>query len=233
MRQGVRRPNKSYAAATECHKVLYDAAYHAAQMLGGFEPPRPKEPMTCPPVPPPPMCPASPPAAPLRAQAIMIPRRPTPSHFSVGFGAVVGSGIVSKLGAGPLILLGFVPSQRLPQLHVEFEGSWTSQMVESTRLHSIPLVTSLCWVPGIVRFCGGLSTTILFSNQLPNHESRVFGPNFRVGTELCNHRRFSLRADVFGRIALTQETFGRTIAMVDDASQFTGGVAVLGVWAPD
>ncbi len=225
-----------YPATTECHKVLYDTAYDAAEMLGAFEPPPPKEPVTCPvalppPVPPAPPCPRCPPTPPFKLPPFTLPS--TSPRFFIGLGAVVGSGIVSKLGAGPLILLGFVPSQRLPQLHVEFEGSWTSQMVESTRWHAIPLVGSLCWVRDNVRFCGGVATTIVFSNQLPNHESRVFGANFRVGTELFNRGPFLIRADVFGRVALAQRTFGGTINMLDEASPVTGGVAVIGGWALD
>ncbi len=225
-----------YAPTTECHKVLYDTAYGAAEMLGAFKPPPPQEPVTCPtcpPNPPPPICPPSPPAAPLRAQAIMIPRRPTPAHFSVGFGAVVGSGIVSKLSAGPLVLVDVIPASRLSSLHIEIEFAYTSQAVDSTRWHSIPLVGSLCWAPGIVRFCGGFATTILFSNQSSNSELRMFGPNLRVGTELFNHGPISLRADVFGRIALIQQTFGQTIRGLDEASPFMGGVSVLGAWAAD
>jgi hypothetical protein len=163
-----------------------------------------------------------------------------PYRSYIGIGAVVSSGISSELGFGPYMMLGFVPSRRLSQLHIEFEGSWTSQSSpssttsESIRLHSIPLVGSFCWVRGIVRFCGGLATTIFFSNQSSiNNELHVmFGGNFRVGTELFVRGPFSIRADVFGRIAFAQRWFANGVAF-DGATPFAAGLAVLGAWSFD
>lgn len=227
--------HKLYVATAECHKVLYDTAYDAAQMLGAFEPPPPKESVMCPvsaPLPPkePTPCPPLVRPCPTCPPPVRVP--PAPSRFFVGVGGLMGSGVVSEIGAGPLMLLGFVPSNHLP-LHVELEGSWTSQLTESMRLHSIPIVTSLCWVRGVVRFCGGLATTLLFANQLPNHEIRMVGANFRVGTELFNRGPFSIRADVFGRIAFAQQTLDTIIDRGDKASPFRGGVAVMGLWGFD
>jgi hypothetical protein len=138
------------------------------------------------------------------------------------------------------MMLGFVPSRRLPDLHVEIEGSWTSQSSppsptsESIRLQSIPLVGSFCWVRGIVRFCGGLATTLLYSNQSPHNDELhlMFGGNFRVGTELFVHGPFSIRADVFGRIAFAERRFGNPVAF-DGATPFAAGLAVMGVWSFD
>jgi len=125
-------------------------------------------------------------------------------------------------------MLGFVPSRRLPDLHVEFEGSWTSQSSrssmtsESIRLHSVPLVGSFCWVRGIVRFCGGLASTIFSSNQSSNNDPLhlMFGANFRVGTELFTRGPFAIRADVFGRFAFAQRKFGNATMALDDPTPF-------------
>jgi hypothetical protein len=134
--------------------------------------------------------------------------------------AFVGSGIYSALNVGPYLLLGFVPSRHLPHLHVEFEGAWTSQTWESTRTQAIPLVGSLCWVHGNVRFCSGLATTILLSNRSSNNDDLhvTLGANFRIGTELFVRGPFSLRADVFGRLAF---------AYSNAPTPFAAGMAVM------
>ncbi|HRI65258.1 MAG TPA: hypothetical protein PK156_13510 [Polyangium sp.] len=227
-----------YANATECHKVLWAVARDAAKILGAFEPPPPKEPVTCPAPQPCVSCPPARPCAtfpPLRLTTPAPTLSPAPYRSFIGIGGFVGSGIFSKLGGGPYILLGYAPSRRLSQLHVEFEGSWTSQTSQSIREHSIPLVGSLCWVQGIVRFCGGFSTSVFFSNQPPeNDELRLMlGGNFRVGTELLSHGPFSIRADVFGRLAFAQRRFGKATVALDEPTPFAAGVAVIGVWAFD
>jgi hypothetical protein len=159
---------------------------------------------------------------------------PMPYHSFIGLGAFVGSGIYSKLGFGPYLLFGYVPSRRLPYLHVEIEGAWTTQTFESIRTHSFPLVGSLCWVRGTIRFCGGLATTIFFSNQSPalNDELHLmFDANLRVGTELLTRGPFSIRADVFVRLAFAQRTFGK--AKIDDPTPFGAELAVMGAWSFD
>ena len=226
-----------YAAKTECYKVLWEIAHDAAEILGAFEPPPQKEPASCPACPPsapcPPVspCPAYPP---LQLAALKIALPPM-LHSFVGLGVFVGSGIFSKLGAGPYFLLGMVPSPRLSQLNVEFEGAWTSQTSESLRMHSVPLVGSLCWVRGIVRFCGGFATTISFSNQSPPNDplQLMFGGNFRVGTELFNHGPLSIRADVFGRFAFAERRFGAATVTLEQPTPFAAGLAVMGAWSFD
>ena len=228
--------HRLYGARVECHKILWTIADDAAVMLGAFDPPPPKEPVVHEDSPPsqrcplPPACPTCPP---LRLPAVTTMR--TPSRSFIGLGAFVGSGFVSKLGAGPHMLLGFVPSYHLPQLHVEFEGTWTSQMVEWARWHAIPLVTSLCWVRGIVRFCGSLATTFSYSNQSSNDDvlHMIFGGNFRVGTELFRKGSLSIRTDVFLRAAFVQRRFGKATAAIDETSPWAGGLAVMGLWAFD
>lgn len=122
--------HEAYAAETECHYVLWIAARHAAELLGAFEPPPPKEPPT-PPTPCPTFtavtpCPTARPCLscpPLRRFVPTERALPMPYRFTFGIGAFVGSGIYSKLNGGPYILFGFIPSRRLPELAVEFEGS--------------------------------------------------------------------------------------------------------------
>lgn len=134
-----------------------------------------------------------------------------------------------------MVLLGYVPSARLSQLHIELEGAWTSQTTTSTRIHSVPLVGSLCWVNGIIRFCGGFATTILFSNQSsPNDPFKLmFGGNFRIGTELFNRGPFSIRADVFGRLTFAERSFGPATLTFGETTQFIAGLALLGAWSFD
>lgn len=220
----------SHSVKTECYFALSRAARDAAEILGAFEPPPPKEPMTCPAAP---SCPTCPPIMPtstgstLRVTPPTLQISPPAPRFFVGIGAFVGSGMYSELGGGPLMLLGFVPFGHVPQLHLEFEGGWTSQWIDSIRMQAIPLVGSGCWVRGAVRFCFGFATTNVFSNQLSNHEVRLFGPNVRLGTELFHGRYYSIRADVFGRVVLAQHTFGSASGTLNGAPPLSGGVAVI------
>jgi hypothetical protein len=88
---------------------------------------------------------------------------------------------------------------------------------------------------GIVRFCGGFATTILFSNQSsPNDPLKLmFGGNIRVGTELFNRGPFSIRADVFGRLTFAERSFGPATIAFGETTQFTAGLALLGAWSFD
>lgn len=119
----------------------------------------------------------------------------------------------SKLITGLSLLFGFVPSSRLSPMHIEFKSSWTSQSSQSIRAHSIPIDASFCWVQRIVRFCSGLSTTILFSNQSLANDALLLqlGGNLHVGTELFHHGPFSIRADIFGRIVFAPRPFAAGI----------------------
>lgn len=224
-----------YAPTTECYKVLWEVARGAAKMLGAFEPPPPKEPMTCP---------TCPPASPIKSPSVSptlqcptcprpISLLPTPPRFFVGLGAFVGSGIFSELRSGPQVLFGLAPLSRLPQVQLELESSWTSQSIDSVRVQAIPVIGSACWVRGIVRFCGGLALTILSSNQFPNQESRMLGPNVRMGAELFERGQLSIRADVFGRVAARQNSIGVKNEPLDRVLPFTAGMAVMGMWAAD
>jgi hypothetical protein len=234
--------HEDFLAQDECHYTLWRTAREAAKILGAFKPPPPKEAVACPACA---ACPSCPPARPcptcppLRLSPPTITLSSPPYRSFIAIGTFVASGIYSELDVGPYAILGFVPSRRLPDLHVEFEGSWTSQSSpfsitsESIRLHSIPLAGSFCWVRGIVRFCGGLATTILLSNQSSDNDPLhvMFGPNFRVGTELFTRGPFAIRADVFGRLAFAQRKFGATTMTLDDPTRFAAGLAVTGAWA--
>lgn len=225
-----------YATTTECFKVLWEVARDAAKILGAFEPPPPKEPVICPPspyVPPGPSCPQCPSCPRFRLPTPTILLSPAPPRFFVGLGAFVGSGIFSELGAGPVGLVGFVPFRHLPQAQLELESSWTTQFIDSVRVQAIPVIGSACWVRGIVRFCGGFAATILFSNQLPNQESHLFGPNIHFGTELFHRGSLSIRADVFGRVAAYRKSFGAKNEILDRVLPFMAGVAMMGMWAGD
>jgi len=239
--------HRDYPSKEECHKVLSRVANAAAKLLGAFEPPPPKEPLTCPVCPsfpsssPPAPASASPTSSPPARPMPMVPPAPTLNHFFIGVGAFVGSGIYSKLGFGPYWLFGFVPSRRLSHLHFEFEGAWTSQTSpasttsESIRMHSIPLVGSLCLERSVIRFCGGLATMIFYSNHLPTNEELLlmFGGNLRVGTELLARGPLSVRADVFGRVAFAQRAFGKSTLALDDPAPFAAGAVVMGTWSID
>lgn len=226
----------SYAAKTECHKVLWTVAHDAAEILGAFDPPPPKDPITCPACP---LCAFVPPARPCPTCPVLLPPAPiitlTPTLYrsSIGFGGVVAAGIYSKLSFGSNLMLGFVPSRHLPDMHIEFEGGWTSQSSQSIRLQSIPLVQSLCLVRGNVRFCGGMATTFLYSNQTAyNDDLRLmFGGNFRVGTELLVRGPLSIRVDVFGRFVLSERRFGQAMMALEDPAPITAGLAIMGAWS--
>lgn len=130
-------------------------------------------------------------------------------------------------------MLGFVPWRRVLQWQIEFEGAWLSQTLETNRVHSVPLVGSLCWVYRNVRFCGGLATTVFVSNQTSENALRLqWGGSFRVGTELFVRGPFSLRADVFGRIAFSN-LFGNTTMALDAPTPLAAGLAVMAAWSSD
>lgn len=225
-----------YTAKEECYKVLWAVARDAAKMLGAFEPPPPKEPVPAPVCAPCASCPQPRPCPTFPPLRLTMPTLlPTPSRSFIGFGGFFGSGIFSEISGGPSLVLGFVPSRRLSQMHIEVDVAWTSQTLQSIRVHSIPLDASLCWVRGIVRFCGGLSTTILFSNQsYTNNELHVLlGGNLRVGTELFNRGPFSIRADVFGRLMVAPQSLGNPLGVTDEPTPFAGCVAVMALWAFD
>lgn len=80
-----------------------------------------------------------------------------------------------------------------------------------------------------------MATTILLSNETTNHDSLhlMFGPNIRIGTELFNHGPFSIRADVFGRVAIAERTFSAMDTALDRVLPFSAGIAVMGMWAAD
>lgn len=225
-----------YATTHECYKVLWAVARDAAKMLGAFEPPPPKEPVVCPASP---ACASCPPPRPcftvssLRRTTPTPTVVPTPYRSFIGLGGFVGSGIFSEMAGGPSVLLGFSPSTRLSQMHIELHAAWTSQTSQSIRLHSIPLDTSLCWIRGIVQFCGGLSTTFLFTNQSFTRDELQFmlGGNLRLGTELFRHGSFAIRADIFGRLHIAPRQFAQVLGVMDEPTPFAGGVAVMGVWA--
>lgn len=124
-------------------------------------------------------------------------------------------------------MLGFVPLRRLPQLHLELETSWTSQSIEFINVQSIPIIGSACFVRGVVRFCGGIATTFLFSKQLPTQESRLLGPNVRLGTELFRHHALFIRTDVFMRFTLTNHRLGEPTMLLDATPPMTGGASVI------
>lgn len=229
-----------HAARVECHKVLWSVARDAATMLGAFEPPLPKtreagpvcppptlqEPVSCPPAY---RCPICSPPSPTPTLL------PIPYRSFIGLGGFVASGVFTKLGAGPNLLFGFVPWRQMPSMHLELETSWTSQTVQSMRVHAIPFVGSLCWVRGIVRFCGGLSTTIFLTNQSAANDALhiLLGGNIRVGTELFSYGAFSIRADVFGRMNPASRELGKALGVVDKPTPFAGGGAILGLWSFD
>jgi hypothetical protein len=210
-------------------------------MLGAFEAAPPKEPVTCPtcppiqPTPPRPLERPRPTFAPLRLSTSTIPLSPAPPRFFIGFGAFVGSGIFEKLNAGPRMLLGFVPFRRFPQIHLEWETSWSAQTLQSVRVQAIPVIGSACGVRARVRFCGGIATTILLSNEISKYDSLhlMFGPNVLIGTEFFNHGPFSIRADVFGRIAIAERTFGSATTALQEAVPFTAGFAFMAFGAID
>lgn len=228
----------TYASRVECHKVLWEVARDAAKMLGAFEPPPPKEPVPapvcapCASCPQPRSCPTFPPLRPTTPTLTLLP---TPYRSFIGLGAFAGSGIFSKMAAGPNLLLGFVPSRRLSPMHIEVDATWTAQTSQSIRVHSIPMAASLCWVQGILRFCGGVSTTIFLTNRSRTNDEllMMLGGNLRLGTELFRHGSFSIRADVFGRLIFAPQQFGKALGVIDEPTPFAAGVAVMAMRAFD
>lgn len=208
-------------------------------MLGAFEPPPPKQPVVVPkslPLPPKEAAPcpsAHPPAT--NSPPTPLALLPTPYRSFIGLGGFAGPGIFLQVVGGPVLLLGFIPSHRLSQMHIELAGSWALHTSHTAQVHSIPLDGSLCWVPGVVRFCSGVSTTIFSSNQSAKQDESIFlfGANLRVGTELFHRGPFAIRADIFGRVTFAPPHFGQALGVIDEPDAIAGGVAVIGMRAFD
>jgi hypothetical protein len=226
------KDHKTFARNTECHKVLYDSALAAAKLLGALDEPSPPEPVVCPALPPPPapaepvVCPASP------APALPHPPATRPASFTrrayIGAGVFLGMTTTSDASVGPAVSLGFVPVSRWPGFQIEFDGAYASRNVrQGFRVDTVPVFVSLCHVQVGVRLCSGVTSTLFFTEDPKNARDFMFSVSLRIGTQFELAGPFSIRADAFALLPLTQRT------ALDSPNPFAAGATVMGVWSFD
>jgi hypothetical protein len=230
----------TFSSKTECHKVLWDVARAAAQLLGAFEKPPEPEPPLCPACP---LCaacstcPACPiPEAPRKtAQTAQVAIAPTRRAF-FGAGMFIGTGFTQDTFVGPQFSLGFVPSRYAPSIHVEMNGAWTQQTIFKLNVDIVPLFGSICYSRSVFRMCSGLTTTFFQAKSAElvpgTDESRTtLGGHLRMGAEFSIAGPFSIRVDAFAMLRFWQRSYGSELATLDTRGPFGAGAAVMGVWS--
>jgi len=238
--------HKTFASKTECHKVLWDVARAAAQLLGAFEKPPEPEPISCPVCPSAQACPATPvcpiPQVPRKtAQTAQGATAPARRAF-FGAGVFLGTGFTSDTFVGPQFSLGFVPSLSAPRIHVEIDGAWTQQTIPQSNtsgsldIQVVPLFGSICYSRSVFRMCSGLVATFFQAKSadlLPgSDESRTtLAGHLRMGAEFGIAGPFSIRVDAFAILRFWQRSYGSELAALDARSPFGAGAAAMGVWS--
>ena len=240
--------HERYGAKTECYKVLYEAAYAAATLLGAFEKPPSSEP--CPICPPPPICPGPArcpeppePAPKRRSETTSVPLRQTFPPLAArrayfGAGVLFGTGITPQGAIGPCFALGFVPSRHSPWLQVEFAGAWTSQERPDANaaMNVIPMFGSVCYSRYAFHLCSGMTTTFFSTKQATNNTSSAefrvaLAGHLRLGTEFDVAGPLSIRVDAFAQMRFAGQTFGLVSSSLDTQSPVDLGAMAMGVWS--
>jgi len=235
-----------YGFKTECHKVLYDAALAAANILGAFEKPPEPEPSICPACPSCAACSACPacpiPESPRKAtKTAQTETNPTRRAF-FGAGVFIGTGFTQETFVGPQFSLGFVPSRSAPRIHIEIDGAWTLQTIPQSNtsgsldIQVVPLFGSICYSRSVFRMCSGLTTTFFQAKSADlvpgTDESRsTLAGHLRMGAEFGIAGPFSIRVDAFAMLRFWQRSYGSELATLDVRSPFGAGAAVVGVWS--
>jgi hypothetical protein len=244
----IKERHERYGAKTECHKVLYEAAYAAATLLGAFEKPPASEP--CPICPPPPACPGparcpeDPESAPKRrSESTSVPLRqifpPLAARRAYfGAGVLFGTGITPQGAIGPTFALGFVPSRHSARLHVEFAGAWTSQdwRDANAAMNVIPMFGSVCYSRYAFHLCSGMTTTFFSTKQATNNTSSAefrvtLAGHLRLGAEFDVAGPLSIRVDAFAQMRFAGQTFGPVSSSLDTQSPVDLGAMAMGVWS--
>ena len=244
----VAEEHRKFASKTECYKVLYEAAYAAATLLGAFEKPRPPEPgPICPPPPAcpgPARCPEPPePTFKRRSESTSVPLRQTFPPLAArrayfGAGVLFGTGITPQGAIGPYFALGFVPSRHSPRLQVEFAGAWTSQERPDANaaMNVIPMFGSVCYSRYAFHLCSGMTTTFFSTKQATNNTSSAefrvaLAGHLRLGTEFDVAGPLSIRVDAFAQMRFAGQTFGPASSSLDTQSPVDLGAMAMGVWS--
>jgi hypothetical protein len=228
----IAQEHMTFARNTECYKVLYVTARVAAKLLGAFDKPPPPEPVVTPaPLPSPaPAEPAPCPTCP--APALPPPPVTRPASFTrrafIGAGVFLGMTTTSEASVGPAVSLGFVPVSRWPGFQIEFDGAYASRNVrQGFHVDTVPVFVSLCHEQVGVRLCGGMTSTLFFTEDPTNARDFMFSASLRIGTQFELAGPFSIRADAFALLPLTQRT------TLDSPNPFAAGTTVMGVWSFD
>jgi len=242
--------HKTFASTTECHKVLHDAAKASARLMGAFEKPPPREPLSCPVCPTcptcakPTPCPTTPlcPAAPISRIPVATAVPPPMRRMFVGVGFFLGRSLASEWVVAPQASFGFVPLSRVPRLQVEIEGAWAQQTFTKSdapsaiRGHAIPLFGSLCYAPSVLRLCSGIATTLFEANRAHAAQRNddlgiALGATLRLGTEFVLAHPVSIRLDAYTVLHVWPRSFGGAFDALEALKPFAIGIAALGVWS--
>ncbi|HRI70916.1 MAG TPA: hypothetical protein PK156_42070 [Polyangium sp.] len=232
----VDKHHEPFGAKEECHKILYDTARAVARLLGAFEKPPPKTPMTCPVSPPisSPTCPTCPvcPAL-VRPAPRMTIAAPATHRFFVGAGVFYGMGLQSGQFPGPQLSLGFVPVQQWPRMRIEFDGAWAPNAASTStafRGNMIPFFGSICYAPAGFRLCSGIVSTLFIGKKLDQVSASddmglSLAASFRMGAEFEMSDRFSVRLDGFVLLPLGIRGVGPHGA----GDELAAGTALMGI----
>ena len=244
--------HKTFASKTECHKVLWEAAFAAARLLGASENPPPVEVPSCPACPSCPSCAVCPvcPVPTVQPARVAVPLQSQPvprimlaaRRAFVGAGVFLGMGILPDAALGPHISLGFVPSPHSPRIQVELAGAWTMQNLRLTNaagsmpVHAIPIFGSLCYSRYILRICSGLTTSFYQAKRRdlgPGQDElrMTLAGNLRMGTEFEIAAPFSIRLDASMQLRFWERTFGNELTRLDAQNPFGAGGVAMGVWS--
>ncbi len=244
--------HKTFASKTECHKVLWEAAFAAARLLGASENPPPVEVPSCPACPSCPSCAVCPvcPVPTVRPMRVPVPlqSQPTPRilladrRAFIGAGVFLGTGIMPDAVLGPHFSLGFVPSPHSPRIQIELDGAWAMQSVRlsnaagSMRVHVIPIFGSLCYSRYVLRICSGLAPTFYQAKRQdlgPGQDElrMTLAGHLRLGTEFEIAAPFSIRLDAFAQVRFWERTYGEELTRLDTLNSVAFGAAAMGVWS--
>jgi hypothetical protein len=122
---------------------------------------------------------------------------------------------------GPYVALSVVPFSGVPDFRLEFDGAWAPRPA----LQTVPVFVSLCHAHHGLRLCGGLATTFLSAENMKDDRDFALSASLRMGTEFRIAGPFSIRADVFALLPLTQRI------TLDSPNPFAAGAVAIGVWS--
>jgi hypothetical protein len=147
---------------------------------------------------------------------------------SIGLGVFLGMTTKPEASIGPAFSLGFVPFSRWSGFQIQFDSAYTSRNTQQGfGIDTVPLFVSACHLHHGLRLCGGMVSTLYFTEDPKAARDFIFSASMRIGTEFDIAGPFSIRMDVFALLPFTQRM------ALDKPNPFAAGATVMGVWSFD